>query len=311
MLHKLNQRIYSSKKFFMPAISILIHTKNEQLDILACLQSVAWSDDIHVFDSGSTDATLAIARKFGAQVTERTYGESKLAFGGDESGHRNWGLKNINFKHQWIFLIDADERMTPDLVKAVESAVASPGDKVAFRIQRHDFFLGTWIKHVTPSPFNIRLYRHDKVYFERLINPVTIINGSVGEISEHFNHFPFSKGMSNWFERHNRYSSLEAAQILSNKNFSTSFSFQKAFFSKNINERRFHQKEMYYRAPLRPALMFTLLYIFKRGFLDGQAGFTYALLRSIYEYMIVLKVREMKALEPGIKDEARQAAVSR
>jgi len=294
----------------MPGVSILVYTKNEQLDLLACLQSVSWSDDIYVLDSGSTDATVAIAKNFGAHVIERTYGENKLAFGGDEAGHRNWTLKNINFKYPWVFQLDADERMTPELVKAVGAAVALPGNKVAFRIQRHDFFLGTWIKHVTPSPFNIRLYLHDKVHYERLINPVAVIDGNIGEVNEHFNHFPFSKGMSNWFEKHNRYSSLEAEQVISNKTISSNFSYWKAFFSKNINERRFHQKEMYYQAPFRPLLMFLLLYVFKRGFLDGRAGLTYALLRSIYEYMIVLKVREINALETHINTETRQAAVS-
>ena len=294
----------------MPNISILIHTKNEQLDILACLQSVAWSDDIHVFDSGSSDATVAIAKQFGAYIIERSYGDNKLPYGGDEAGHRNWALQTIKFKHKWIYLIDADERMTPALVKAVDLAIESPGDNVAFRIQRHDHFLGTWIRHVTPSPFNIRLFLHEKVHYERLVNSITVVNGPVGEINEHFNHFPFSKGMSNWFDRHNRASSSEAAQIIQNQQSQASFSIQKAFFSKSINERRFHQKEMYYRAPLRPVLMFLLLYVFKRGFLDGKAGLTYALLRSIYEYMIVLKVREMKTLDTSVKNEAPQAATS-
>ena len=294
----------------MPAISILVYTKNEQLDILACLQSVAWSDDIHVLDSGSTDATVSIARKFGANVIERTYGDSKLAFGGDEASHRNWGLKNIKFKHKWIYIIDADERMTPKLTDAAESAIASPGTNVAFRVQRHDYFLNTWIKHVTPSPFNIRLFLHEKVHYERLVNSITVVDGPVGEIDAHFDHFSFSKGMTNWFDKHNRYSSLEAAQIVFNTNSNAKFSLWKAFFSKAINERRFHQKEMYYRAPFRPLLMFGLLYFFKRGFLDGRAGFTYALLRSIYEYMIVLKVHEMKTVAPAASSESRQAAVS-
>ncbi|MBG6075628.1 glycosyltransferase family 2 protein [Polaromonas sp. CG_9.11] len=294
----------------MPGISILVYTKNEQLDILACLQSVAWSDDIHVLDSGSNDATVAIARNFGAHVIERTYGENKLAFGGDEAGHRNWGLKNISFKHEWIYIIDADERMTPELFSAAESAIASPGRHVAFRVQRHDFFLDTWIKHVTPSPFNIRLFLHGKVHYERLVNSITVVDGPVGEIAAHFNHYSFSKGMSNWFDKHNRYSSLEAAQIVFNTNSKAKFSLRKAFFSKAINERRFHQKEMYYRAPFRPLLMFGLLYFVKRGFLDGRAGLTYALLRSIYEYMIVLKVREMKTLEPAVSNESHQTAVS-
>lgn len=294
----------------MPEISIIVYTKNEQLDILACLQSVAWSDDIHVLDSGSTDATVAIARNFGANVIERTYGDNKLAFGGDEAGHRNWGLRNIKFKYKWIYIIDADERMTPELTHAAESAIASPGAHVAFRVERRDYFLGTWIKHVTPSPFNIRLFLHDKVHYERLVNSITVVDGPVGEIAAHFNHFSFSKGMSHWFEKHNRYSSLEAAQIVFNTQTKAKFSLRKAFFSKAINERRFHQKEMYYRAPFRPLLMFGLLYFLKRGFLDGRAGFTYALLRSIYEYMIVLKVREMKTVEPAPSSKPRQTAVS-
>ena len=294
----------------MTEISVLVLTKNEQHDLSGCLQSVSWSDDIHVFDSGSTDDTVAIAHKFGAKVTERTYGENKLAFGGDEAAHRNWGLQNILFRHRWIFVIDADERMTIELTRAVHSAVASPASNVAFRVQRHDFFLGTWLKHVTPSPFNIRLYLHENVHYERLTNPVIIVDGAVGEIGEHFNHFPFSKGITHWIDKHNRYSSSEAAQIICNKSANTGFSFWKTLFANDKNERRFHQKELYYRVPFRPLMMFVLHYIFKRGFLDGRAGLSYALLRSIYEYMIVLKVRELEAAAPTLKAESARPAAS-
>ena len=292
----------------MTGVSILIHTRNEQHDLPGCLQSVSWSDDIHVFDSGSTDDTVAIAHKFGANVTERTYGENKLLFGGDEAAHRNWGLQNIFFRHRWVYVIDADERMTIELTQAVHSAVASPGSNVAFRVQRHDFFLGTWLKHVTPSPFNIRLYLHENVHYERLTNPVIIVDGVVGEIGEHFNHFPFSKGMTHWIDKHNSYSSSEAAQIICNKSANTGFSFWKTLFASDKNERRFHQKELYYRVPFRPLMMFVLLYILKRGFLDGRAGLAYAILRSIYEYMIVLKVRELEAAAPILKPESARSA---
>ena len=279
----------------MTEISILIHTKNEQQDLPGCLQSVSWSDDIHVFDSGSTDETIAIALKFGAKVTERTYAENNLAYGGDEAGHRNWGLQNIHFKYPWIYLIDADERMTVELVQAVQSSVAFPVGNSAFQVQRHDFLLGTWLKHVTPSPFNVRLFRHRNVRYERLVNSSIVVDGTIGKIESHFDHFPFSKGMSNWVDRHNRYSTSEAAQIVSNKKMNADFRLRKAFLpNNNKNERRFHQKELYYRLPFRPLLMFGLLYILKGGFLDGRAGFTFALLRSFYEYMIVLKVHELE-----------------
>ena len=80
-------------------ISILIVTKNEQQDLPGCLDSVSWSDDIHIYDSMSTDNTIEIAERFGAKITQRSYGNNKLAFGGDEAAHRNWGLKNIPFKY--------------------------------------------------------------------------------------------------------------------------------------------------------------------------------------------------------------------
>lgn len=290
------------------SVSVLVLTKNEQQDLPGCLQSVAWSDDIHVFDSGSSDDTVAIARRFGARVTERTYGESRLPFGGDEAAHRIWGLQNIPFRHTWVFQIDADERSTPELVAAIHAAVESPGGRVAFRVQRHDHFLGTWIRHVTPSPFNIRLYMPQCIHYERVTNSAVIVNGAVGEIPGHFDHFPFSKGMTHWFDRHNRYSTLEAEQIVLNKKEGATFSPWKAIFEKDKNRRRFHQKELYYRLPLRPLLMFILLYFGKRGFLDGRAGFSYALLRSMYEYMIVLKVQELESATPALDSESPKPA---
>lgn len=275
-------------------ISVLIHTKNEQHDLPGCLQSVSWSDDVHVYDSGSTDETVNIAKEFGATVTIRTYDASKKAFGGDEASHRNWGLQNIPFKYPWVFVIDADERMTPDLVYAVEAAVVSPGDYVAFRVQRRDFFLGTWLKHVQASPFYIRLIRPEKIRHERLINTVSIPDGPVGQVSGYLDHYPFSKGIGHWIDRHNSYSTFEAQQIISNRQASERLSLVKALTAKDFHLRRYHQKELFYRLPCRPLVKFLLLYIVKRGFLDGRAGLTYALLQSIYEYFIVLKVRELE-----------------
>ena len=292
-------------------ISVLILTKNEQQDLLGCLQSVAWSDDIHVYDSGSTDDTVAIAQGFGAKVTERSYGESELAFGGDEAAHRNWGLQNIPFKHPWVFVIDADERMTPCLVRAVEAAVALPGDRVAFRLQRRDFFLGTWLKHVQTSPFYIRLIRPEKIRHERLINTASIADGPVGQVAGYLDHFPFSKGLGQWLDRHNGYSRFEAQQIISNRQAGEGFSWVKAFTAKDFHQRRYHQKELFYRLPFRPLMKFLLLYVVKRGFLDGRAGFTYAMLQSIYEYFIVLKVRELETAIIATQDGALRPNAAR
>ncbi len=274
-------------------VSVLILTRNEQLDLPGCLDSVRWSDDVHVFDSGSTDETVAIAQARGAQVVQRTYPHSTAPFGGDESAHRNWGLRHIPFKHEWVLMLDADERATPELIAAMRTMLASGSTCAAYRIHRRDYFLGTWIRHVTPSPFNIRLIKPAAVRYERIINPVTIVEGEVGAMDAHFDHFPFSKGMSHWFAKHNGYSTFEARHIVNGGRNGDDFQLGKALFARDPNERRRHQKALYYKLPLRPLVMFLGLYIGKRGFLDGRAGLVYATLRAIYEYMIVLKAEEM------------------
>lgn len=270
----------------MTGISVLIFTKNEQQDLPGAIESVNWSDDIHVYDSLSNDATVEIAVRYGAKVTSREFD--------DESTHKNWGLLNIPFKHEWIYLLDADERVTRELAVAMQDFVAAPQGSVALRVRRKDYLMGTWLKHVTPSPFNIRLVRHGRVRFERLTNPVTVPDGPIADTAAHFDHFPFSKGYRHWFDKHNRYSTFEAEQIQANRAHGARFSVWKALFCRDRNTRRFHQKELFYKLPCRPLLMFTLLYFLRLGFLDGRAGFTFVVLRSIYEYMIVLKVRELK-----------------
>jgi glycosyltransferase involved in cell wall biosynthesis len=278
-------------------VSVLILTKNEQLDLPGCLDSVAWCDDVHVLDSGSTDDTCLLARARGANVVVKTYPDSTKSFGGDEASHRNWSLQNIPFKHEWVLLLDADERVTPELAAAIKAAVAAPGLCVAFQVQRRDFFMGTWLKHAQNTPFYLRVFRPEKMRFERLINPVSIVDGPIGSITGYLDHFPFSKGISQWINRHNSYSTLEATQIIDARRTHSAFSVRKALTAADFHERRFHQKEIFYRMPFRPVIKFLFLYLYKRGFLDGQAGTTYALLQAIYDYMIVVKVRELKLAE--------------
>lgn len=271
----------------MAGVSILILTKNEQQDLPGCLESVSWSDDIHVYDSLSTDNTVLIANEFGAKVTARPFD--------NWSSHQNWGLANIDFKYPWVFYIDADERMTAELVESVKSIISNPGEVVAFRVQRRDFFLNTWLKHVQTSPFYMRLFRPEKMRYERLVNPVSIPDGPVGQIPGYLDHFPFGKGIGHWIDRHNSYSRFEAVQIVENRLKGAKLSLSSALASGDFHERRYHQKELFYRLPFRPFLKFLILYLLKRGFLDGRAGFNYAMLQSIYEYFIVLKTREIES----------------
>jgi glycosyltransferase involved in cell wall biosynthesis len=121
-------------------ISILILTKNEKQDLPGCLESVHWSDDVHVYDSGSTDETAEIAAAAGARFVQRSASPSQELFGGNEAAHKNWALANIPFKYRWVLHLDADERVTPELATSIQRAVQTPGDKVAFRLRRRDFW---------------------------------------------------------------------------------------------------------------------------------------------------------------------------
>ncbi|MEX3955030.1 glycosyltransferase family 2 protein [Trinickia sp. EG282A] len=290
----------------MSGISVLILTKNEEKDLPGCLESViTWCDDIHVYDSFSTDGTVEIARLLGARVTSRQFD--------NWASHQNWGLANINFKHDWVLYIDADERVTADLATEAIATIAEPQDHVAFEIRRRDFYKDRWLKHVQASPYYVRLFKPAYVRYERVVNPVTIVNGKTGRLNAYLDHQPFSKGIAHWISRHNSYSSLEADQFLINAASAERFELSKALLARNFQVRRYHQKGLFSKFPLRPLVKFLLLYVVRGGFLDGKPGFSYALLQSIYEYLIVLKVeerlklREERAVMP---DDSRSAMPS-
>ena len=271
----------------MASVSVLILTKNEEQDLPGCLVSVGFSDDIVVYDSCSTDRTQEIAASRGARIVERPFD--------NWASHQNWGLQNIAFRNSWVFYIDADERLTPEAAAELQSITSSLDPRyVAYRIRRRDFFQGRQLRHVQTSPWYIRFFRPEFVHYERLVNPITVVDGPVGDLQHPLDHYPFSKGLSHWIARHNSYSTFEAHQILQNRANQEPFSLSAAFFDRDFNRRRFHQKELFYRLPARPLIKFLLLYVLKRGFLDGRPGFTYALLQSIYEAMIVLKVQELE-----------------
>jgi glycosyltransferase involved in cell wall biosynthesis len=277
------------------SFSVLILTKNEQSDLPCCLESVSFSSDIVVYDSCSTDRTQEIATSSGARLITRPCQDLSVAYGGNEGFHRSWGIHEISYKYPWLFVIDADERLTPESAAELQTIASNPDPRfVAYRIRRRDFFQGRQLRYVQTSAWYIRFFRPEFVHYERLVNPVTVVDGAVGDLQHPLDHYPFSKGLSHWIARHNSYSTFEAQQILQNRASQEPFSLPAAFFERDFNRRRFHQKEIFYRLPARPLIKFLLLYVLKRGFLDGRPGFTYALLQSIYEAMIVLKVQELE-----------------
>jgi glycosyltransferase involved in cell wall biosynthesis len=267
-------------------ISVLVLTKNEALDLPGCLNSVAWSDDVHVLDSHSSDETVAIAEANGVHVTQRWFD--------GYASQRNAGLA-LPFRHPWVLVLDADERIPAGLAEEMQRFVdTAPADVGAARVRRRDFLNGTWLRHAQISPFYIRLVRLGRVRYEREVNEVVRVEGRIVDLEEPFDHHPFSKGMRHWVDKHNQYSSMEAELVLASRRELVSFSIWAALFSRDFNERRFNQKEFFYRLPCRPLIKWLYMMFVRGAFRDGRAGWTYAWLQAVYEYMIVLKTRELE-----------------
>lgn len=267
-------------------ISVLILTKNEEQDLPGCLKSVEWCDDVHVFDSFSDDRTLEIAGLAGACITQRKFD--------NWSAHQNWGLQNIKFKHSWVLYVDADERVSESLAASIKTFEEKDPEVAAYEIQRRDFaWDGTWLKHAQISPYYLRLFRPSKIRYERLVNPLSIPDGTVKRISGFLDHYPFSKGFRFWINRHLGYADMEAAMRLENISDDVNFSLKKALLAADFTERRYHQKGIFYKLPGRPIVKWLYMVLWRRAFLDGSAGVTYATLQSMYEYFIILKTREI------------------
>lgn len=274
-----------------PPVSILVLTLNEELNIGTCLDSVAGFDDVVVLDSLSSDSTRDIAASRGARVVERRFD--------NWAAHQNWAMENIHFRHPWVFYLDADERMTPAL-RAEIASIASDGSRaeVAFYCGRRNYFMGKWIRHAMPPGMLMRFFRPSRVRFERLVNPVPVIDGPHGYLKNLFDHYNFSKGLTEWFDKHNNYSLFEAMEGMKLRTLGRSGC--ASLFSSDRFERRRALKELSFRMPMRPLCKFLWMYFLKLGFLDGRAGYSYCRLQAMYEYMIVVKMRELARNQRGL-----------
>jgi glycosyltransferase involved in cell wall biosynthesis len=273
-------------------VSVLILTLNEEQNLPRCLESVHWSDDVVVLDSLSDDRTVEIARAHGARVVQRRFD--------NERDHRMFSVRNIQFKHPWVYNPDADEVTPPELRDEILSVVNAPNRaEVAYRVRFKTLFMGRWIKHCSLYPtWVVRLFRPEKISFERATNLRYVIDGPVGRLQNHFHHYTFNKGFDAWIEKHNRYSGHEAAESL--KSLRNGGVTWRNLLSGDPVARRSALKELSFRVPCRPSLRFIYMYVLRRGFLDGRAGLTYCRLLAFYEYMIVLKMKEIRRREAGL-----------
>jgi glycosyltransferase involved in cell wall biosynthesis len=176
----------------MSRVSALVLTCNHEKSLPGCVESIIeWCDDIHVFDSFSTDRTVMFAQLIGAKVTSRCFD--------DWPSHRDWGLRNIPFRHDWVLCVNADERVSSALSQEIHHAVQSAGETVAFSIQRRAHMRGYWPKQVVECNHPIRLIRPRYLTDQLRIDSDGVINVKTGSLIESLDSQCFETS-KHWFE---------------------------------------------------------------------------------------------------------------
>lgn len=273
-----------------PPVSVVILTLNEEVNLPDCLQSCAWSDDVHVLDSGSKDRTAELARASGASVHVNPF----ESFG----AQRNWAIDHIPLKHDWVFHLDADERFTGPLVEEIASVVDANPVQAGFYVANQMIFMGSWIKRSSGYPAHqMRLFHKSRMRFtDHGHGQREATSGEVGTLRHPYVHHNFSKGLDDWFDRHNRYSRREADLILSQEGERVGLG---GLISGDRVVRRRALKSLANRVPMRSQLRWIHTVVMKGAWLDGRAGMRYASLLSVYEKMISLKLAERQAERKG------------
>lgn len=289
-------------------LSVLIPVKNEQLNVVQCIRRLLWADEICLIDSRSIDRTIPLAQAMGAAVYQFDYSSEGWP------KKKNWALEHVQWRNEWVLIMDADEHMTPQLADEIRRVVtgtyrprnpnkAGCGD--GYWLNRRFMFMGRWIRHCGYYPsFNVRLFKHKVGRYERIGDlgdtgsgdnevheHVILSTGEAGYLENDFLHYAYPD-LTTWIEKHNRYSTWEAHAMRS----AYSGGLKGSLFGGPI-ERRRRLKSLAMRLPFRPMIRFLYHYVLRRGFLDGYAGYVMCRLMAWYEFASIAKYREMEYYE--------------
>ena len=297
-------------------VSVIIPAKNEERNLAACLESVVWADEVWVVDSHSADATVEVAEARGAKVAQFDYA-------GGFPKKKNWALMNLPLKHEWVLLLDADERVTPELEREIREVLSQAEQADGYYVNRKLIFLGRWIKHCGWYPsWNLRLFKHRLGRYEKLeaedvedagdveVHEHVMLEGRPEYLKHDLLHEDF-KSIYHFIERHNRYSNWDARVY---HNLASGVELERSIgaspFGSPLERKRFI-KRLWARAPFRPLLRFFWMYVVKRGFLDGRPGLIFCTLMTMHEAVISAKMYEQRLSKTGGDAEAGVASAEK
>ncbi|HXQ80591.1 MAG TPA: glycosyltransferase family 2 protein [Opitutaceae bacterium] len=276
-------------------ISVLIPARNEAANLPACLASCAFCDEVVVVDSGSTDATAAIAAQAGARVAD-------FRWDGRFPKKKNWALANLAWRHEWVFILDADERITPELAAELTAlAAGGAGANAGYYVNRRFWFLDGWLNHCGYYPsWNLRFFRHRLGRYERAacegdtdsgdneVHEHVHLEGPAGYLRGEMEHYAFPD-IATWAEKHNRYSNWEARMQLASAQGAGAAAGLESGLARKRRLRR-----LAWSLPFRPTLRFLYHYVWRAGFLDGYRGYVFCRLMGQYEYLSAAKAAELR-----------------
>ncbi len=264
--------------------SVVVLTLNEATNIGQCLDSAAAVEDLFVVDSGSTDATVAIAKARGARVAVNPF----TSFG----QQRNWAHDHLPLSHDWVLHLDADERLTQALLEEARAAVnRDDGTLAGFFIAERTLLRGKWLRRAGQYPrYQARLVHRRRMRFvdhghgQRESSALPF-----GALSAPYDHHAFSHGIEAWLRKHVGYAAREVKQI--RETAGTRPSLAALWCPDRIMARR-AAKYWAMKLPFRPRLRWLQIMIANGGILDGAPGWEYARMMKLFQEMIDLCLRE-------------------
>jgi glycosyltransferase involved in cell wall biosynthesis len=252
------------------------------------LESVKWANEIFVVDSFSTDQTLAIAKEYTSHIYQHKFE--------NYARQKNWALDTLPISHEWFFIIDADEQVTPELRAEIESIINNPQEtRAGFYVNRRFIFLGKWIKHCGWYPsWNLRLFRHGLARYEdRPVHEHMVVQGEVGYLQHDMIHKDY-RTLHAFFDRHNKYSTLEAEARFRRWREQKKTGLNTSLLGDDVERKRYLRDIIWPKVPFKPLIFFLYMYILKRGFLDGKVGLLFSIFHAFQEFSVGMKLLEMQ-----------------
>jgi len=274
-------------------LDLIILTLNEELNLEYCLRSVeGLPKNIFVVDSGSTDRTAEIAKRYGAVVVTHEFRTQAEQF--------NWALDNLPLKSEWILRLDADEVLLPELREEIAASLLGfPAEVTGLYLKRRMMFLGRWIRHGGYYPtWILRLFRRGKARSEQaeLNEHIVLLEGTSERLKNDFVDHDH-EGLASWTNKHEGYASRHARFLTGLKNGHDNTFIQPQLFGPQAHRKRWLVQNVYGPAPLfgRAFLYFAYRYFFRLGFLDGMPGLIFHYLHGCwYMFYTDAKVYEQR-----------------